>query len=502
MAVYKQPKSKNWWYKFSWNGELIRESTKQTNKRVAEQMEAAHRTALAKGEVGLRERKPVPTLKEFAESEFIPFVQAQFKDKPKTLEYYLNGTKNLLAADGFARTRLDAVNAEKIGGYVAARRNAGRKVSTINRELEALRRMLKLAQDWGRVEKALQRVSMLPGENKRTQVLSAEEECSYVEAAKELGQKIEQEYKQALVGIRATRRNQQPRNPDAFLLRDVTTILLDCALRPEECFRLRWSDIREGSVYIPHGKTENAHRVIPMTSRVMAMMEMRRTTAATKWVFPASTRGGHIEKSSLRKQHLKACRLAEIAQFPLYTFRHTCLTGWAAHMDPYTLAYLAGHSDFSTTRRYVHPQAHTVREAMERARKVSGGHTFGHTAAKPSEQGDSANTQNTSQPIEQKGEMLKRLVGASGFEPPTSWSRTRRSSQAEPRPEPMDGPQPNALGTGERPGVIRLHEYIIAGCSKLFASLEIIAVWPAVSTESLRSRSFGYRKYSPFSPAS
>ena len=27
------------------------------------------------------------------------------------------------------------------------------------------------------------------------------------------------------------------------------------------------------------------------------------------------------------------------------------------------------------------------------------------------------------------------LVGASGFEPPASWSRTRRSNQAEPRPE-------------------------------------------------------------------
>jgi hypothetical protein len=94
------------------------------------------------------------------------------------------------------------------------------------------------------------------------------------------------------------------------------------------------------------------------------------------------------------------------------------------------------------------------------------------------------------------------MVGASGFEPPTSWSRTRRSSQAEPRPEPMDGPEPNALGTGERPGIIRLHEYIIARRSKLFASLEIIAVWLAASTESLRSRSCGYRKYSPFSPAS
>ena len=74
MAVYKQPKSKYWWYKFIWNGEQIRESTKQTSKRVAEQMEAAHRTALAKGEVGIRERKPVPTLKEFAERDFLPFV--------------------------------------------------------------------------------------------------------------------------------------------------------------------------------------------------------------------------------------------------------------------------------------------------------------------------------------------------------------------------------------------------------------------------------------------
>ena len=34
-----------------------------------------------------------------------------------------------------------------------------------------------------------------------------------------------------------------------------------------------------------------------------------------------------------------------------------------------------------------------------------------------------------------KSVIVKELVGASGFEPPTSWSRTRRSSQAEPRPE-------------------------------------------------------------------
>ena len=54
-------------------------------------------------------------------------------------------------------------------------------------------------------------------------------------------------------------------------------------------------------------------------------------------------------------------------------------------MDPYTLAYLAGHSDFSTTKRYVHPQAETVGAAMERAHGVKGRHSFGHSDEKAAE---------------------------------------------------------------------------------------------------------------------
>ena len=46
MSVYKR--GRVWWYKFTWNGKPIRVSTKQTNKRVAEQIEAAHKTSLAK----------------------------------------------------------------------------------------------------------------------------------------------------------------------------------------------------------------------------------------------------------------------------------------------------------------------------------------------------------------------------------------------------------------------------------------------------------------------
>ena len=107
--------------------------------------------------------------------------------------------------------------------------------------------------------------------------------------------------------------------------------------------------------------------------------KFRKADADSEWVFPAQTKSGHIEKSSIKKQHHRACEIAKVLRFPLYTFRHSCLTRWAAHMDPYTLAYLAGHSDFATTRRYVHPQQATVRAAMERARVAQTGHTFGHT---------------------------------------------------------------------------------------------------------------------------
>src|ERR1700746_1875325 len=74
MAIYKR--GKVYWYKFRWNGELIRESSKQSNDRVARQMEAAHRTSLAKGEVGIREKKPAPTLCEFCEKRFEPWIKS------------------------------------------------------------------------------------------------------------------------------------------------------------------------------------------------------------------------------------------------------------------------------------------------------------------------------------------------------------------------------------------------------------------------------------------
>jgi integrase len=378
MAVYKR--GRIWWYKFTWKGEPVRESTKQTNKRVAEQIEAAHRTALAKGEVGIREKKPVPTLVQFAKNDFLPYIRNRFAEKPSTLAYYEIQVKHLTGHARLAEVAIDAVTAGMISDFVAKRRNAEYQVSSINRALQVLRRMLHLAVEWGKVEKAAPRISLLPGERRRERVLSGTEEAIYLRAAHLIGEGILERYSLALQGIRATQRGKAPIKPqDPFLLRDVATILLDCGLRPEECYRLRWEQVRDGSLHIPFGKTASARRSIPLPNRSAVLLEMRRSVANSEWVFSACTKSGHIGQSSLKKRHAKACALAGLEPLPPYTFRHTCLTRWSSHMDPYSLAYFAGHSDFATTRRYVHPNLETARATMERAQAAQGGHKTGHT---------------------------------------------------------------------------------------------------------------------------
>ena len=199
MGVYKR--GPVWWYRFTWKGEAIRESTKQTNKRVAEQIEAAHKTSLAKGEVGIRDRLLIPTLRQFIEQDFQPFVVSRFQTKPKTLEYYMMGIKNLLNHPQLAGSQLDEITNQKITSFIEIRNARGLQVSTINRQLEVLRRLLKLAVEWGKTNKVPPKVEMLTGERHRDRVLSLEEEERYLNATTAVGDSIQESYRRALRGF-------------------------------------------------------------------------------------------------------------------------------------------------------------------------------------------------------------------------------------------------------------------------------------------------------------
>jgi integrase len=96
---------------------------------------------------------------------------------------------------------------------------------------------------------------------------------------------------------------------------------------------------------------------IPMTPRVCAIVESRIDSEKAKiaeitqstdladaerkrrleqrgWLFPADTRSGHMEGSSVKKQQARAFRVTGIKPFELYCLRHTCLTRWAQRWTP------------------------------------------------------------------------------------------------------------------------------------------------------------------------
>src|SRR5215467_2555671 len=73
-----------YWYKFVWNGRRIRESAKTGNPKTARQIESARKTELAKGEVGIKDRPPAPTLEEFSKR-FIKWIETEKAAKRKTV---------------------------------------------------------------------------------------------------------------------------------------------------------------------------------------------------------------------------------------------------------------------------------------------------------------------------------------------------------------------------------------------------------------------------------
>ncbi len=395
-----------------WDGKLIRESTKQTSDKVAREEESKHRARLAKERdernaaihrlkcsqvlrcaecekwfdaaikiespncsgafcsnscrvAWAKKRVVIPTLAQFIADHFEPWARSTFEETCRNnWLWYRAGLKTLRKCAFLAELPLDCIGKREAAEFAAKQLAQGKQVSTVNSSLRVLRSVLHRAVEWGTLESA-PKIEKLKGERQRERVVTKEEEMRYLAAA-------------------------------PSMLADVATVLVDTGLRPDECYRLRWEDIRwassrhgrYGALLVAHGKTEAARRVLPMTPRVRFVLENRWEQAgksAEGWVWPAPTRSGHIDHSSLKKQHSRTFRTLNeeareqkrqpIRPFVLYAFRHTFLTRLGeSGCDAWTLARLAGHSSTAISKRYVHPSDDAVLAAMERL----SGHNFGH----------------------------------------------------------------------------------------------------------------------------
>ncbi len=439
MSIFKR--GKIYWYKFMWNGEMVRESTKQGSDKKARNIESAHRTRLSKQEDARKDacsrfkcsevllcdecekwfsaedarregehvfcsdscsaawtkrHTRVPALAQFLKDDFLPYTEAHFATKPATANYYAYGASLLLAAE-LGTLRLDEITSQHAVGFIAL--NTKRSASTVNCGLRTLCRSLKLAEEWGKLERAPKLV-LAKGERQRDRIVTEADFAAYIELCR------------------------QP-------WRDVATLIRYEGICPGECYELRWEHVllneHGGMIQIIKGKTKARRRVLPMTAEVYWTLKERheaQNRPAEGWVFPAASKSGHLEESSAKHYHGKAIAKLEAAsaayeawtkeggrgswqdaviaaskleadyvarhaeaikagvkQFEPYCLRHTALTRLAeSGCDAFTLARIAGHSSITITQRYCHPQA----DAIERAfGKLTGGHNFRHREELP-----------------------------------------------------------------------------------------------------------------------
>ena len=345
MSIYKR--GKVYWYKFMWNGEMIRESTKQGNDRKARNIESAHRAALANGLVGIREKKVAPALADFLKNDFVPFVQTKHVDKPGTAKYYVDGA-NMVCKCDWASEPLDKISDQHAHHFAA--KYAKLSPSRINCGLRSLRRALNLAFEWGNLERPV-KITLAKGERQRDAVLTDADWQRYIA-------ECPQPWRDAAIIVRGT------------------------GMRPGEAFALRWENIylngAGGLIQVTGGKTKAARRMLPMVPAVYAALKTRWEETGKPeegWLFPSSSREGHFNKDTAKDQHKRAHDRAnvkakkegakEIKAFQPYVLRHTALTQLAeAGCDVFTLARIAGHSSITITQRYVHPQADSIERAF------------------------------------------------------------------------------------------------------------------------------------------
>jgi len=304
-------------------------------------MEAACKTALAKGEVGLVERKPAPTLREF-EKRFMNSVKTRCAEKPMTVRFYEAKMTRLLEFTPIADTRLDRIDEGMIESFVQHRRKTVSPAS-VNRELATLRRALRLAHEWKVIDR-VPRIRLLPGERNREFVLTHAQERNYLEFA-----------------------------PQPLL--DAAVLMLDTGLRVGEVLALQWCDVhlepvggaKLGYIHVRSGKTRNAKRNVGLTARVREMLERRKAKAKSAYVFTNETGSGPLSIYTLEAQHSRLRENQKLADCVIHSFRHTFGTRLGeAGADAFTIMRVMGHSTVTVSQKYVHPTPETVERAFER----------------------------------------------------------------------------------------------------------------------------------------
>lgn len=329
MAVY-QHKNGRWYFKIQIRGRRYHQAIPEaTSKRDAEKAEAIFKAELLQGRYNLVDNKGQMQFKKLVDS-YIEYT------KSNNLSWKGNVSRAERLADYFGNKRIGEITPMMIERYRLERRRTpkinGAPISntTINREIEILRKMFNIAIDNGWIDDnpcSSRKVKKLREENKKERFLQPEEEIRLLAQC----------------------------TGEFAYMKPIIICALNTGMRKGEILGLKWDciDFKKGFITLLKTKSGKV-RKIPISSALMPELKRLYMSKCSEYVFanPETTK----PYFDLKRVFPSICKQACIECLRFHDLRHTAATRMvAAGIDLIVVQDILGHADIKTTMRYSHP---------------------------------------------------------------------------------------------------------------------------------------------------
>ena len=313
-------------------------------RRSAMEMKGQVERGLNPNDVRDRAHAVIPTFRDFAMDEFVPYILEMGKRTAKDDISKLN--HHLLAR--FGDKKLTAIGRRDLELYHAAVRDS-HTPATANRHLALLSAMFRRAVEWERVEKnPCTGVKMFRENNASERFLTETEIAKLVQAM-----------------------DADPNRTAAAALK----MLLLCGARRNEVAKLKWSalDLERG-VWLLHGDdTKNGKtRRIVLSGALIELLQAQPSRGVSEWVFPGRD-GPEKPIDNLTKPFNRMLKAAGLEKARIHDLRHTHASMLlASGVDAVVVKNALGHSSLNVTSRYLHLVDTSLKSASEAMARVVG----------------------------------------------------------------------------------------------------------------------------------
>lgn len=338
MPVYEREKV--WYIRLSIKGKRYHRAVPEaSSKKDAEKAETLLKAELLQGKYNLAENKGSMLFTKLVDH-YIDYTKTNnlswrgcVSRAEKLRDYFGNKKLSDISPILIEKYRMERKRTPKVNGAPLSN-------TTINREIEIVRKMFSIAIDNSWIDDnpcSSRKVKKLRQDNKKENFLQPDEEERLI--AQCIG---EFEY-----------------------MRPIIIMALNTGMRKGELLSLKWNcvDFKKGFITLLQTKSGKV-RKIPISSALMPELKKLHQNKISDYVFANPDTGTRYY--DLKRPFPSLCKKAGIEDLRFHDLRHTAATRMVtAGIDLIVVQDLLGHADIHTTMKYAHPVPERKLDAVE-----------------------------------------------------------------------------------------------------------------------------------------